>query len=88
VILEGTVALALEPDASTETHRFHVDIDESTRRQRILNEYRLRGLDESAALDVYVRRAKDEIPAIEELASASRRVSLADVSDSTARSVE
>jgi histidinol-phosphate phosphatase family protein len=85
VIVEGTVALALEPDASTETHRFHVDIEESTRRQRILNEYRLRGLDESAALDVYVRRTEDELPTVERLASASHRISLADVSGSTAR---
>jgi histidinol-phosphate phosphatase family protein len=85
VILEGTVALALEPDNSGEIHRFHIDIDESTRRQRILNEYRLRGLDESAALDVYDRRTKDELPAVERLASASRRISLADVSGSTAR---
>jgi histidinol-phosphate phosphatase family protein len=79
VILEGTVALALEPATSIETHRFHVEIDESTRRQRILNEYRLRGLDESAALDVYLFRAKDEMPAVEGLASACRRVSLADM---------
>jgi hypothetical protein len=83
VILEGTVALSLQPDASTETHRLHVDIDEGTRRHRILNEYKLRGLDENAALDVYVGRTKDELPAIERLAAASRRVSLMEVLGST-----
>jgi uridine kinase len=85
VILEGTVALALETGTSMEAHRIHVDIDEGTRRQRILNEYRLRGLGESEALDVYVRRTEDELATVESLASASRRISLAEVSNSTVR---
>lgn len=76
VILEGTIALALAPDAATGTHRFHVAIDEITRRRRILDEYRLRGLNESAALAVYLSRAEDEFPAIEALASAGHRVTL------------
>ncbi|MGA8005851.1 MAG: hypothetical protein WCA17_07110, partial [Burkholderiales bacterium] len=76
VILEGTVALALETEAATETHRFHVEIDEEARRQRILNEYRLRGLEEPAAMEVYLGRREDEVPAIERLASGGSRVSL------------
>lgn len=79
VILEGTVALALMPDAGRETHRFHVEIDENTRRQRILNEYRLRGLEESAALNIYLGRAQDEMPMVEHLAATGRRVSLAEL---------
>jgi histidinol-phosphate phosphatase family protein len=77
VILEGTVALGLE--ASVETLRVHVEIDESTRRQRMLNEYRLRGMDDSSALDVYLCRTRDELPVVEGLASACRRVSLTDL---------
>lgn len=79
VIVEGTVALALAPRERLNLHRFHIEIDEEMRRRRFLNEYRLRGMDESAALDVYLGRREDEVPTIERLAATGRRLSLAEL---------
>lgn len=79
VIVEGTVALALAPREGLNLHRFHIEIDEEMRRRRFLNEYRLRGMDESAALDVYLGRREDEVPTIERLAATGRRLSLAEL---------
>jgi histidinol-phosphate phosphatase family protein len=76
VIFEGTVALALRTNAGVETHRFHVEIDEEVRKRRIVNEYRLRGLGEAGALEIYQTRRSDEVPAIEAMARRSERVSL------------
>lgn len=76
VILEGTVALALTTTKASQTFRFHVEIDEEARRRRILSEYRLRGLEEAAAMEVYLGRREDEVPAVERLARGGSRVSL------------
>lgn len=76
IVIEGTVALSLKTNGKTETHRFHVDIDEDARKHRVLAEYRLRGCDEARALEVYLARCNDEFPVIEALAGAARRVSL------------
>ncbi|MFZ2154967.1 MAG: HAD-IIIA family hydrolase, partial [Bradyrhizobium sp.] len=77
ILIEGTVALALRAAGATESHRFHVDLDEDLRRRRVLHEYRLRGLTDAAALEVYSRRRRDEFPVIEALAAHARRVSVA-----------
>jgi histidinol-phosphate phosphatase family protein len=79
ILIEGTVALAVEIANTIETHRFHVDIDEEARKQRVLSEYRLRGFGETQALEVYRARLNDEFPAIEDWARAARRVSIASV---------
>jgi len=76
VIVEGTVALALETKTETETHRLHLEIDEDARRERMLKEYRLRGMQDEEALEVYRARREDEVPDIERLASTGRRISL------------
>jgi histidinol-phosphate phosphatase family protein len=76
VLIEGTVALALETASGAETHRFHVDIDEEARRERVVGEYRLRGFARAQALELYHARREDEFPAIEDRARAARRVVL------------
>jgi histidinol-phosphate phosphatase family protein len=76
ILMEGTVSLALQVEKETEVHRFHIEMDEAARKQRILNEYRLRGLPEAEALEVYRARREDEFPVIEDLAGAARKISL------------
>ena len=78
ILIEGTVALAIEVPNAIETHRFHVAIDEDLRKGRIMREYRLRGFSEAQALEVYLGRRADEFPVIEGLAGAASRVSLAE----------
>lgn len=74
ILLEGTVSLALETAKATDAHRFHIEIDEASRKQRVLSEYRLRGFDEAQALEVYLARRNDEVPIVEGLAQAARRI--------------
>lgn len=81
VLIEGTVALALKTPESTETHRFHVEIDEIRRRQRLLAEYRVRGEDASAAMAIYRARRQDEFPVVEDLAGTAQRLSFTMGSD-------
>lgn len=76
ILVEGTVALALHVRSGIEAHRFYIEIDEETRKQRILNEYRLRGLPEAGATKLYLARLEDEFPVIEDLASGAHRISL------------
>lgn len=76
VLIEGTIALALHTPEPVETHRFHIEIDEDSRRQRISNEYRLRGFTEQQATDVYLARQDDESPVIENLAIDASRISI------------
>ena len=77
VLIEGVVALALHTPDSVETHRLHLEIDEDSRRQRILREYRLRGYGETEALEVYQARRSDEFPVIEALGKGAHRVEMA-----------
>lgn len=74
VLVEGTVALALQSDDGTRAYRFHLPVDESTRRERLLREYRLRGMTESAAEAIYQERMQDEYPVVEALASEAERL--------------
>jgi len=77
IVLEGIVALALRTASGTETHRFHIEIDEAARRQRMLGEYCLRRMSAAEALELYLARRQDEFPHIEALAAGARRLSLA-----------
>ena len=79
LVIEGTVSLALETATAVETHRFHVEIDEAARKQRILREYRLRGYAQTQALEVYLARRDDEFQAVQAMAAAARKVSLPEV---------
>jgi uridine kinase len=79
ILIEGTVALAIEVTETAVAGRYHVDIDENLRRQRVLHEYRLRGYTEQQAGEVYSARQADEIPVIERLSRGAKRISLADV---------
>jgi len=62
VIVEGTVALMLSNPAPA--LRLYMEIDESERRQRVLREYVLRGLEQVEAESVYSARRTDETPLV------------------------
>ncbi|MBU3596009.1 HAD-IIIA family hydrolase [Polynucleobacter sp. 86C-FISCH] len=65
VIIEGTIALNFVSDISLRrTHGFFLEIDEVERRDRVINEYRLRGLDNNEAEALYLLREVDEAPII------------------------
>jgi histidinol-phosphate phosphatase family protein len=76
VVIEGTVSLALATSEFASVHRFHVQLDEGERKVRFLREYRLRGLDQAAALQLYCSRVQDEVPVLEALAAGARRLTL------------
>jgi uridine kinase len=63
LIIEGTVALTL-PNDSCQIHRYFVDIDESKRRRRVIEEYILRGKTEAQAEAIYSAREFDESPVV------------------------
>lgn len=77
IVVEGTIALALEAARLPHVHRLFVEVDEGEREQRVLREYRLRGLDDVGARDVYHRRRQDEWPVVEASAADAQRVTLA-----------
>ena len=74
VVLEGTVALGLATPPEAEAHRFFVEIDEQQRQDRVVREYRLRGLTEGQAAQVYLTRFREEVPVLEGFARGARRV--------------
>lgn len=76
IVIEGTVALALNAAQCSHVRRVFVEIDEVEREARVLREYRLRGLEEGAARAVYRARLEDEHPVIESTAGDALRVSL------------
>ncbi|HQR03429.1 MAG: HAD-IIIA family hydrolase [Proteobacteria bacterium] len=77
IIIEGTVALELATHSATD-HRYHVEIDEAVRKQRVLREYRQRGKGETDALRIYAERQEDESPIIQSLGCGATRISFAD----------
>jgi histidinol-phosphate phosphatase family protein len=79
ILIEGTVALALKTSHDAGVFRFHIEIDEESRKERVLNEYRLRGKTEAQALEVYRVRQADEYPVIENLKRGALSVSLSDI---------
>ncbi len=74
VLVEGTVALALQSEDGTPAYRFHLSVDEPTRRERLLREYRLRGLTDYDAGVIYQQRMQDEYPVVEALAAGAERL--------------
>ena len=77
VLIEGTVALALAVPREKSTHRYHLELAEDLRRQRMIREYLLRGCDERQASAIYDRRIADEFPIVEQLACNAERLSVA-----------
>jgi uridine kinase len=75
VIVEGTVALELS-NLFPASHKIYVEIDEQKRMNRVLREYRLRGLDEAASLAIYAAREKDETHVIRAHAASALIVDL------------
>jgi len=76
IIVEGVVALALDTPDAPGTHRFHLELDEALRKQRVIGEYILRGSTEAEALEIYCSRLKDEYPEIERIAGTAIRITL------------
>ncbi|TVS17975.1 MAG: HAD-IIIA family hydrolase [Gammaproteobacteria bacterium] len=75
IVIEGTVALALDPAEWTKVHRIFVQIDENERARRVRREYRLRGLDDASIDALYRERLHDEVPVIDAMAGDALRVS-------------
>ncbi len=79
ILIEGTVALAMSVSREAEIHRYYVYIEETSRKERVLHEYRLRGSSPEQALNLYLARQADESPVIEQLARGASRISLTEV---------
>jgi histidinol-phosphate phosphatase family protein len=79
VLIEGTVALALNIETGVEIHRYHVESDEEARKQRVLHEYRLRGQSQAQAAAVYAARQMDELPVLNRLSKGAARISMSDL---------
>jgi len=67
LIVEGTVALALETEGREAVYRYHLSVDEDVRKHRLLREYALRGCTEQEAMNIYEQRMADEYPVVEQL---------------------
>jgi uridine kinase len=61
IIFEGVVALYFA-DLFNVQHTFFVNVDEETRKQRVIKEYILRGYSKEKAEDVYFKRLTEEVP--------------------------
>jgi histidinol-phosphate phosphatase family protein len=75
VIVEGTVALALA-SRFPEAHQIRVEIDEESRRKRVVREYRLRRFSDEASEEIYASRQIDEDPVIRAIGVSANRVSM------------
>jgi histidinol-phosphate phosphatase family protein len=60
VIFEGVIALHLA-GMFEERNRIFVDIDESVRKQRVIEEYLMRGFSEQDAINIYNERLEEEV---------------------------
>ncbi len=67
VILEGVVAVNVALMEGVAGHYFQVELDEATRKSRIMHEYKLRGFSEVAAHGIYTARQIDETPYVLEV---------------------
>lgn len=64
VIIEGVTALLTQ--GAKNSKKYFVEISESKRKDRVVNEYQLRGLSESESIEIYNQRLQDEIYLIEQ----------------------
>jgi histidinol-phosphate phosphatase family protein len=67
VIFEGVVALVFAVNEK-KRNKFYIHIEEALRKERFLNEYKIRGCSLQVAQDLYARRLKDEYPCIKQMA--------------------
>jgi len=66
-IFEGTIALYFSKLIKEKKLKsFYLDIDEESRADRVVREYKIRGKDSEEALKIYNSRAIDETPLIVE----------------------
>jgi uridine kinase len=65
LIVEGTIALTLAAHA-IRARCFYLEIDESIRRLRVIDEYISRGKTPAEAARIYIDRQLDEIPVIQQ----------------------
>jgi uridine kinase len=79
ILIEGMVALALVGSGDEKAPRYYVDIVESQRKQRVLDEYRLLGYSLERALSVYLERQEDELAVINDHAPGATRLSFAEI---------
>ena len=64
IILEGTIALEIDKSFEINKHQFYIQMDEALRKERVINEYLLRGNSIEEATTVYSHRSLDETPII------------------------
>jgi len=76
IVIEGTVALALETAQSAPVHRFYVETAEPGRRERLIRECAVRGHGRDEAEAIYAGRLADEVPVIAATAREAQRVTL------------
>jgi histidinol-phosphate phosphatase family protein len=72
IIFEGTVALTLTEKLPAGTPTFYVEIDETERQRRVINEYLLRGKSRQEAEAIYLARQQDEVPVVSASAIVAR----------------
>ncbi|WJF89585.1 HAD-IIIA family hydrolase [Paraburkholderia bonniea] len=75
VLVEGIMAFHAAVPA-TSSQRFFVEIDEPSRRERVIRAYLQRGLTQEAAEAVYAQRLVDEVPVLLAAAGQAPRISL------------
>jgi len=65
IIIEGTIALSFQSNNQNNKHRYYIELDENLRKQRVINEYLIRGFSEQKAQDTYSSRIIDESAVIQ-----------------------
>jgi pantothenate kinase len=75
LIVEGTIALTLAREVK-KIHRFFIEIDETVRRSRVIEEYLKRGKTQLQAESIYSERQIDESPVIMQSAYGSVHLNL------------
>jgi hypothetical protein len=68
--------LSLRVPDGLPVRRYHVDLEEEVRRERLIQDCILRGCDEAQALAVYRQRLLDECPVIESFVGDAERLSV------------
>ena len=82
VIFEGVVALHFASQFDAQ-HRYFVDIDETIRKERVIREYRMRGLTNEKAESIYLERFAEEVPWVFKTCIEAVHVSFPNISDNT-----
>jgi histidinol-phosphate phosphatase family protein len=81
VILEGVVALHYA-ELFDANHQYFVHIDENVRRERVENEYQLRGMSKVQATEVYNGRLQEEFSWVNSYSNDLKRIQIPDMKKS------